>query len=437
MKQFNNAYQMLSNLKKLNNNQVKAIVELDRKDLQRYLNKAESVLGSDFEVKGFRKGKAPKELLKKNLDQEQVRALALEFAVQDSLSDVIKSNSLDVLDTSQLSVENNDSTQLKYSVLLSLFPNVTLVDISNIKVKRQEVKVEEKEVDDAVEIIKNSRASFNSKNDSETTENGDRVEVDFEVKKDGQIIEGGISKNHPLIIGGQSFIPGFEDQLVGMKKGEEKSFSLTAPKDYFHKDVAGKELNFKVMVNDVKKVIRPEVNDDFARSLGQFADLTALKKSVKDALVQEKKTKESQRTRLEILDNIIDHSKIEVPDSLVNKQLDIMISDFDHTLHGKGLELGLYLARIGKTQEELKKDWIKDAEKQVKISLVLRRVIKDQNIMASQEEVQELVGQVVQAAIARGESGQTDIDPAKIREEIASKIVNEKALEYIESKCTM
>ncbi|MBI4158197.1 MAG: trigger factor [Candidatus Yanofskybacteria bacterium] len=426
---------MHSDLKKLNNNQVKAVVELDREDLQRYLNKAESALGSDFEIKGFRKGKAPKELLKKHLDQEQVRALALEFAVQDSLSDIIKSNSLDVLDTSQLFVENNDSTRLKYSVLLSLFPNVILADINNIKVKKQDVKVEEKEVDDAIETVKNSRASFSGKNEDEIVEDGDRVEVDFEVKKEGQIIEGGISKNHPLIIGGRNFIPGFEDQLVGMKKGEEKSFSLTAPGDYFYKEVAGKELDFKVVVNDIKRAKRPEVNDDFARSLGQFADLAALKESVKDALAQEKQIKERQRTRLEILDNIISRSKIEVPDDLLNKQLDIMVSDFDHTLHGKGLELGLYLVKIGKTQEELKKDWTKDAEKQVKISLVLRRLVKDQNIKASQEEVQELVGQVVQSAIARGESGQADIDPAKIKEEIASKIVNEKALEYIESKC--
>src|SRR3989338_9164847 len=134
---------MKHNLKKLNNNQVKAVVELDQEDLQRYLNKAESMLGNNLEIKGFRKGKVPKELLKKNLDQEQVRALALEFAVQDSLSDVIKGNSLDVLDTSQLSVENNDFTQLKYSVLLILFPNVMLADLGNVKVKRQEVKVEE------------------------------------------------------------------------------------------------------------------------------------------------------------------------------------------------------------------------------------------------------------------------------------------------------
>lgn len=427
---------MKHNLKKLNNNQVKAIVELDREDLQRYLNKAESMLGSNLDIKGFRKGKAPKELLKKHLDQEQVRALALEIAVEESLSDVIKGDSLDVLDTSQLSVESNDPAQFRYSILLDLFPDVELADLSKIKVKRQDVKVEEKEVDDAVETIKNSRASFIGKDDSETAGEGDRVEVDFEVKKDNQIIEGGISKNHPLIIGGRSFIPGFEDQLVGMKKGEEKSFSLTAPEDYFYKDIAGKNLDFKVKVNDVKKVIRPEINDDFARSLGRFAGLSELRASLREGLTQEKKIKESHKLRLEILDNIIDRSEIEVPEGLLNKQLDIMVSDFDHTLHGKGLELGLYLARIGKTQEELKNDWTKDAVKQVKTSLILRKLAKELNIQATQEEVQELAGQVVQSAIASG-SGEADIDPAKIKENIASRIVNEKALEYIESHCSV
>jgi len=428
---------MRSDLKKLNNNQIKAIVELDREDLQKYLNKAENLLGSGLEIKGFRKGKVSKELLKKHLDQERVRTLALEIAVQDSLSDVIKKDSLDVLNMSQMSVEKNDAAQLKYSILLDLFPEVVLVDLDKIKVKKQDVKVEGKEVEDAIEVIKNSRANFINKDDGETAEKGDRVEVDFEVKRDGQIIEGGISKNHPLIIGGRNFIPGFEDQLVGMKKGEEKSFSLIVPEDYFYKDVAGKNLDFNVRVKDVKKVIKPEVNDDFARSLGRFAGLAELREGLREDLTREKKVKERHKLRLEILDNIIDRSKIEVPDGLLNKQLDIMVSDFDHTLHGKGLELGLYLARIGKTQEELKKEWTKDAEKQVKTSLVLRRLAKDRNIGASQEEIQELAGQAVQSAIASGEATPADIDPIKIKESIELRIVNEKTLEYIESKCAV
>ena len=428
---------MNSNLKKLNNNQVKATIELNQEDLKSYINEAEDMLGGELDIKGFRRGKAPKELVRKHLGQEKIRALALEIAVDRILADVVRNNSLDIMETSQLSMEKNDTAQLKYSVVLDLFPQVELTDLNKVKVKRRDVDVADKEVEDALEVIRNSRASFVDKAEGETAENGDRVEVDFEVKRDGQVIEGGVSKNHPLIIGGRNFIPGFEDQLIGMKKDEERSFSLTAPEDYFYKDVAGKKLDFNVKLLDVKKVIKPEVNDDFVKSLGRFADLADLKKNVREGLVQEKSLKENQKLRLEILDDIIGRSKIEVPDNLLARQLDIMVSDFDNTLHEKGLELGLYLAKIGKTQEELKKEWTKDAQKQVKISLVLRRVAKDFNIKATPEEVEELTGQVIQSAIARGEVGQDDVDPVKIKENMESRIVNEKALEYIESHCSV
>lgn len=428
---------MKQNLKKLNSNQVNATVELDREDLQRYINKAEGILASEVEIKGFRRGKAPKDLVKKHLGQERIKSLALEIAIEQSLSDVVRSNSLDVLSTSRLSIEKNDAVQLKYSIVLDLFPKVELADLGKIKVKRKDVSVEEKEINDALEVIKTSRANFLDKGENEVAERGDRVEVDFEVKKDGRIIEGGVSKNHPLVIGGRNFIPGFEDQLVGMKKGESKSFSLIAPEDYFYKDVAGKKLDFDVKLSDVKKVVTPEVNDDFARKLGRFADLDELKKSIRDGLIQEKEVKENQKLRLEILDNIIQQSRIEVPGNLLDKQLDIMVSDFDHNLHEKGMELGLYLAKIGKTQEELKKGWIKDAEKQVKISLVLRKLAKDLDIEASQEEIEEMANQVIQSAIASGEAGESDIDPVKIKENVSSRIMSEKALDYIESRCAI
>lgn len=428
---------MQSNLKKLNKIQIKVTVDLDQGDLQKYIDKAEDIFGGEVEIKGFRRGKAPKDVVREHINQEEARALALEIAVEKSLSDVVKDNSLDVLDTSQLSIEKNDATQLKYSIVLDLFPQVELVDLGKIKVKRTDVKVEEKEVEDALAIIKSSKASFVDKDNNGAVENGDRVEVDFEVRKDGQIIEGGVSKNHPLVIGGRNFMPGFEDQLVGMRKGESRSFTLTAPSDYFYKDVAGKKLEFSVKVNDIKKVVTPEANDDFAKTMGRFASLGELRKSIKNGLTQEKALKENQKLRLEILDNIIRYSRIDVPEDLLKKQVDTMMSDFDHTLHEKGLELGLYLARIGKTQEKLREDWVKDAEKQVKISLILRKIAKDNNIKASQEEIEETANQVIQSALLRGEIEQADIDPIKIKKNLASGIVNEKTLDYIESRCAV
>jgi trigger factor len=428
---------MKSDLVKVNKNQIKATIELDKNDLKKYLDKAEKTLGEDVEIKGFRKGKAPSEILRKNLDQDKVRSLALELAIEGSLSEVIKKNSFDVLNTSELSIENNDISGLRYSVLLELFPLIKLVDLKNIKIKRKNIQVDDREIDEALEVIKNSRANFIDKSDNEIAEEGDRVEIDFEVKKDNKIIEGGVSKNHPLIIGGKSFIPGFEEQLIGMKKGEEKTFSLVAPSDYFYKDIAGKELNFVVKLVDIKKVIMPVLDDNFARSLGRFADIADLRRKVKDNLIEEKKIKEKQKIRLEILENIIDNSQIDVPESLVNRQLDLMIQDFDNNLHEKGLELSLYLSRIGKDEKELRKDWTKEAERQVKMSLVLREIAKNLNITASEREIEEMMAQVAESMIIRNESKPPDINFATLKESIESRIVNEKAFEYLESQCVI
>lgn len=434
---FADNYRMQSNIKNINENQVKTFVTLGPKDLQKYLSKAQEIIGSQAEIKGFRRGKAPEDLVKKYAGQERIKELVLEIALEQSLAEVIEANSLEVLETSQLSIDKNEAEQLDYSVILDLFPKVELVDLNKIKVQKKTVNVEEKEIEEALEAVKNSRANFIAKDDKRPVEIGDRVEVDFEVKKDGQIIEGGVSKSHPLIVGGKSFIPGFEDQLIGMNKGEKKLFSLTAPEDYFYKTVAGRSLDFNVTVVDIKKVITSELNDDFARSLGRFSGLDDLRNNIKDGLIKEKSVKEDQKLRLEILDSIIQQSKIDVPTKLVNNQLDNMIADFDTSLHEKGLELGLYLNRIGKTQEELKKEWTKDAEKQVKSSLVLRRLARNLKIEASQDEVDEAAEQLIQTAITRDGVSQNDIDVAKVKESLVVRIVNEKTLDYLESHCAV
>lgn len=428
---------MKVNLKNLSDNKFKATFELNSEDLEKYIEKAEDVLAKDAELKGFRRGKAPKEAIRKHFGREKVRSLALEMAIEGSLSDEIENRSLDVSGTRDLSIEKNISTELVYSVVLDLFPEIKLVDLSAVKAERKTVNVDDKEVGETLETIKNSRASFVDKKESETVENGDRVEVDFEVKENGKIIEGGISNNHPLVVGGRSFMPGFEEQIVGMKKNETKLFSLVAPRDYLYKEVAGKKLDFQVTVKSVKKVIAAEINDNFAKSLGRFTSLDELKQNIRDGLTIEKSAKEKQRLRLEIIDGIIARSSIEVPKDMVDSQIDMMLSEFDRDLHEKGLELSLYLMKIGKSQSELRKESTKQAERQVKMSLILRKIVKNFKLKASDEEVQAAVSQAVQAAMARGELNQSEVDLAKVKETLVVRIENEKALEYIEARCAV
>src|SRR3989344_6025193 len=238
--------------KKIDQDQAELVVELAKDDIKAYIDRTESELGRDLQLDGFRKGKAPKDLLKNNLDAKQVLESSLDLAMKDSLAKTIETEKLDVLNVSKLEVKENTADKLIYKVILTLFPEIKIQDFSKLKVARRSVQVEQKDIEDTLETIRASRSILRDKEG--VVQNGDRVEVDFEVKHDGQILEGGISKNHPLIIGGKNFIPGFEDNLLGMKKDEENTFSLVAPKDYYVKKIAGQKLDFSVRVNNIKSV---------------------------------------------------------------------------------------------------------------------------------------------------------------------------------------
>src|SRR3990167_10400697 len=175
-----------------------------------------------------------------------------------------------------------------------------------------------------MDTIRASRSILHDKDG--IVQNGDRVEVDFEVRHNGQALEGGISKNHPLIIGGKNFMPGFEDNLLGMKKDEEKTFSLVSPKDYYVKKIAGQKLDFTVRINNIKSVEMPQVNDEFVRGLGNFQNLDQLIDNIRGGIMEEKRLKEKQRVRLEIINHIVNNSSIMAPEILLNQQLDSMIS---------------------------------------------------------------------------------------------------------------
>jgi len=421
-------------LKKIDQNQTELVIELDRNDLKKYIEQVESELGKGLQLDGFRKGKVPKDLLKKNLDAKQVLESALDLAMRDSLAKTTEKEKLDVLNASNLEIKENNPEKLIYKVMLTLFPEIKIQDFSKLKVAKREIQVEQKDIDGTLETIKASRSILHDKDG--TVQGGDRVEVDFEVRHNGQILEGGISKNHPLTIGGKNFIPGFEDNLVGMKKDEERSFSLVSPKDYYVKKIAGQKLDFTVKINNIKSVELPKVDDEFAKGLGKFQNLNQLMDSIKEGVMEEKKLKEKQRVRLEIINHIIKNSSILIPEILVNQQLDSMINNLDKDLHANGMELSLYLVQMGKTQDDLRKQWRDEAEKQVKIVMILHKIAKDNKISASQEEVEETLATTVQSMVTKGEVDKMSLDVESLRNNISSRIVNDRVFDFLEKTCS-
>ncbi len=424
---------MTSTQKKLEGDNLEMTVELGREDLVEYIRSAEDALGQDLVVDGFRPGKAPRETIRKQVGEAKILETALQAAVQRSLGQVITENKLDVIEASEISVKENSAEKLIYTVKLQLFPEVKLPILASIKIKRREVEISEDEVNKALETVKASRAILVDK--PEPAEKGDRLEVDFEVKDGGVLIEGGESKNHPVVIGKDNFIPGFEDQLVGMIKDQHKDFSLVAPADFANKAIAGKKLDFSVTVKDVKRVTLPELSDEFAKSLGKFENLDQLMLNVRDGLTEEKKDKENQRVRLEIMNAIIDQAKCKVSPDMIEDQLTTMIQNFDQDLHRHDMELGLYLSKINKTQEDIKKEWRPEAERQVKMALVLHTLAKENKIEVTPEETDEALEELVQATMLRDGGASPNIDMNRMRSAIQSRLLNEKTFSFLEKAC--
>ncbi|HEY4484245.1 MAG TPA: trigger factor [Candidatus Paceibacterota bacterium] len=420
---------MLTKIKELKNSEAELWVELDEEDLKHYLKKTGEKLSEVVQVDGFRSGKIPFDVLRKNIGDQKILEEALEFAVTDSLANALRKEKLEVISSSDLKVTENTPTQVKYSIKLLLFPEVKLGEYKGLEVSKKEVSVEEKEIEETMTKILESRMVF--KEFEGPAQNGHHLEVDFEVSDAGKLIDGGKSENHPLILGKGGFIPGFEDNLIGLKKGETKNFSLKSPDDYYQKTIAGKVLDFKVTVKSIKTGTIPDLNIEFFKTLGNFQSSEDLKNSIRSALKTEKEQKEKDRLRLEILDRVDKKSEMSIPPKLIEEQLEAMVANFDDNLHQQGMELSLYLAQVKKTRDDLKKNWYKQAESQIRRGLIMREIGKRESVKISEQEAQEATDSLVARYLTSAPDKQGP-DIEKIKQRAGDALLHEKIFEFLE-----
>lgn len=412
-----------------------ATITLDASELGHYIEAAKKQIAQQVTVEGFRKGKAPQHLVDKQLNTDVIRTEALELALEGSFTEAVVKEKWDIIRTTDLKVEQNDATGLRYSVQVHVWPAVTLPDLETIKVPRKEIEVSEQEIDEALDTVRNMRATFLDKIEAAVV--GDRVEVDFDASTGGAPIEGGSSRNHPLVIGGKSFMPGFEEELVGLKAGDAKQFTLTAPADYYEPAVAGKRVDFSVTMRRVQSVLKPVADDAFAKSLGNFTAMEQLRVSLREGIANEKRSKEKQRVRLAILDAIIEKSDVPAPETLVKSELDDMVHRFGHDLQGRGIELSMYLARMKKTEDDLRKDWYAEAQRQVRITLVLRTTAKQKSITVTPDEVEAALNETIAELIRQGQVTEDQIDPQRVRGALQERMLTDRTLEFLEGACAI
>ncbi len=427
---------MKVDIKKLPHSEVELNFELDPKEWGVFIDEAAKEIGQGITLDGFRPGKAPKEKLIEKIGWGKVLEKAAESAARRSYVQALIDYKIEAIGLPKIEIKKiAPDNPFEFTAQVAIIPEIKLPDYKMIASqeplpKEESLKVTDQEKESSLEWLRQSRAKFITVSRPSAT--GDRIEIDFVVKKDGQIISGGQSQNHPLVIGENKFIPGFEENLIGLKEGEEKNFSLVFPEDYSQKDLAGQLVDFEIKMKLVQERQLPELNDDFARSLGNFKDLEQLKKSIESGLTEEKRIKAKDAWRIKVLENISQKIDVDLPEILINNELDKMIKELEVSLEQMGLKLADYLKNIKKEERDLREEWTAKARERVLAALVLETIALQEKIIVTDAEAEEETNKFLLRFkdIAQAES---QIDIKRLLEYNKSRLRNEKVFEFLEN----
>lgn len=379
---------MKTELKTLPRGQAELIIELTVEEYLPYLEQAAKHISEEIKIPGFRPGKAGLDIIKSKVGENEIWQEAFEFAVKKTLFSAVTEEKLDVVGQPQVDViKLAPGNPVVYKAIINLLPAVQLGDYKTIKVAK---KIKEISADDVKKVLTDlQKMRATEALVDRAAKDGDKVEIDFNTFLDKIPVDNGQNKNFPVVIGDKTFIPGFEDQLVGMKKDEEKTFQLKFPENYHQKNLAGKLVDFKVKMISVFERVLPELNDEFAKTLGHLKNIKEAEEKIKENLEHEAEHEEEHRIEEEVIEKILELSTIgDIPDLLVNSEAKKMMEEMDHNIQAQGMSFEDYLSHMKKTREDLLLDFAPQAIKRVKSALIMREVGKLENITATKEEVQ-------------------------------------------------
>lgn len=346
--------------------------------------KAFKKLAKDIEAKGFRKGQVPEKIARKQISEQSILMEAIDEVAGHALQEGIKKHDLWIIARPELGVDEitKEAVMLKFNVTVK--PEVKLGEYKGLDVKQEKVSVSAKEVNEQIEQLQARFSELVVKEDGEV-KNGDTAVIDFEGFKDGVAFEGGKGENYPLEIGSGSFIPGFEEQVVGMKANEEKDIDVTFPENYGAEDLAGKPVVFKVKVHEIKEKTLPEVNDDLIKD-AEVKDVETVedyKKYVKKNLKEQKEAEAQGKYENELLEKLVANSEVVIPQVMVDDEVSQMMNDFAQRLAGQGFGLEQYFQMTGTSAEQLQEQMAPEAKQKVNVRLVLDKIAEVEKVEIS------------------------------------------------------
>lgn len=420
---------MNSSIKKLPDSKVEILIEIPPQEFNDYYRKAVLDIGKNSEIKGFRKGHVPSNVLEKEIGQEKIFSQAAEKAIKEKYVQAIIDNNLEVVEKPEIEIlKLTPGNPFVFKAKTTILPEIELPDYKKIasSVEKQKFSIGEKEIETIINHLQKSRAKLIALN--EKAQKGNFIEIEYQSSS----IEGGKKIKDAFTLGEGHLIEGFEGKLEEMKAGEEKTFSLMIPKNYFSKDLAGKEVEFKVKMNSVFEMELPKVDDRFAKSLGNFEDLISLKKNIKEGLEVEKEREMKEKLRQEILEKIIKSLKWEIPNILVEMERDRLFNDLKINLsQNSKISFEDYLNKIKKSEEEIKESLLGPAKNNVKIFLTLRAIAKKENIKVSEEEINQQINEILKN-YSDFKTAERNLDLEKLKEYTKETIINEKVFQLLE-----
>lgn len=361
-------------------------VTLDAGDLKPHFASVMNQLRAETKIAGFRPGKAPDELVERAVGQTRVHHDVLDAALDSSYRAAIEDMALEVIARPELKLTKFvPPTELEYDAIVLIMPEVKLPSYQTIHIKQPEVKIEAKEVGEAIETLR--RRQSESKIVLRAAKTGDEVKVDFDGTKDGQPVPGTSAQNYVLRLGEGGFIPGFTEQINGMAPGTDKTFDITFPADYDRSNLASQTITFKVKVHEVREIVLPLVDDKFATAAAGFKTAAELRADLERHLTQAKAEKAEEEYEKLVLDQLVAKSKLEVPTVLVEQRLGALRQEVEQNLAYSGLDLDRYLSLEQKTAEQFETELKPEAERRTKLALILAAVAKAEDIKVTVEEV--------------------------------------------------
>ena len=341
-----------------------------------------------FDIPGFRKGKAPMAIIKRNYGVEVFFEDAINFIYEDTYPSVISEQKLQPVDYPELDiVEIGEGKDFVYKAKVTVMPEIKLGEYKGVEVTKVEYPVTDEEVDAEVKTLQEKGARVEVKAEDAVVENGDVAVIDFKGFIDGVAFEGGEGKDFSLEIGSGSFIDNFEEQLVGTKKGEKKEINVHFPEEYGKEELNGKAAMFEVTVNEIKAKELPELDDEFAKEVSEFDTLEELKADLKNKKTEANKLRAEREFEDKVIDAVCDNATVEIPAVMIKKETDVMLQDLEQRLKYQSLDLASYYQYTNTTEEKVREYMKDNAEKRVKTKLVLDEISKAENIEATEEEL--------------------------------------------------